>query len=47
VAPLRSQSTICEALIHVFGDQKRHKQKIKQYMIEAFSDLEKKLNQNI
>jgi hypothetical protein len=40
IVPLKSKARISEAFMHVLGDHKRHKQKIKTYMIEAFGNLE-------
>lgn len=44
IVPLKSKARISEAFMHVLGDHKRHKQKIKTYMIEAFANLEQQLN---
>jgi hypothetical protein len=33
IVPLKSKAIISEAFMHVLGDHKRHKQKIKTYMI--------------
>lgn len=44
IVPLKSKARISEAFMHVLGDHKRHKQKIKTYMIEAFGNLEQQLN---
>lgn len=44
IVPLKLKANISEALIHVLGDHKKHKQKIKTYMIEAFANIEEKLS---
>ncbi len=46
IVPLKFKANISEALIHVLGDHKKHKQKIKTYMMEAFANIEEKLSSN-